>query len=1150
MIWRVIRMALGGYSFVFDVDDEHGAKVFHDGTRHRGKRVKRLTVAIMCIFLTWLMLFLGGTISLSGLWNEVTLRWQLNRLTGSVAQPAATTGSPGHIHDALPVAASTDRGPHCMPQRPPAYAAMADEAGNNQYFGHIPTAIEWSTLSLKNSCDMLNVLMPDWVVLREGTQKIEIDIEDSSVRGAVEDYMARAVQHPQLLPTITLEFASAPVSFVQQILHSDQSGALSQNLSAISTGLEASGLCLDFRQLDAQALKQLTPFLNSFSAKFRADDLRSCLVLSVDQKIWADRALMASFDHVILKAFREPWAGSTPAPLADPAWLEAVTRDALASIDPDRLTIALGNFAAEWQLRDPLPTLLPYGEAVSRIAEAGGQLRFSAETGNSFSSFRDDQNRSHKLWLMDAVSVHNQLQTLKGLGVRNIGIWSLGNEDPGLWNVLAEQYQDPASLMAQLSPMSLPNYISYEGKGAFLEVTSEAEPGLRFVSFDTQTGFVRDVEYQKLPKPYRLKRYGQPAAHKLVLTFDDGPHVDYTRAILDTLKETKTPAAFFVVGARVLEEPDLLKRMIEEGHEVGSHTFSHPRMDQVSQSRAALEHGMMSKLIAGYSGHETKLYREPFLRAGGPIEASRVRSLMDVQARGGIISGMDIVPKDWEGLTTQEIVDYVVGEVKRGAGNVILLHDGGEDRSASVAAVPLLIATLRTEGYEFTTLADLLGTTHSALMPETGGSWLLFDRLSFEFLSVSWSGLEWVFWAVLIIGAVRMLSILALSIIRQRTPPLKAGYHPKVTVVIPAHNEENVIVKCVRSVLANDYANFDVLIVDDGSTDGTFDRLFATFCNTPRVRLLAQFNRGKWAALNTAIAAVKSEVIICIDADTEVRPDAIRHLVQQFNNPRVGAVAGKIAVGNRKGLLTRLQALEYVTSQNFDRRAYDLLNGMLVVPGALGAWRVDAIRKAGLYSRDTMTEDADLTIAVTRAGYRVTYEERAVAYTEAPGSIRQLLTQRLRWSLGMLQCAWKHKGAIKERRVIGLLAIPDLVIFGYLFPLLAPIADIFVVILLYNVLAGVWSGEVGVAVTSMPTHLLWAYLLLPMLDLATTAYALKTDRDESLGMLLLFPFQRFFYRQLLYFSVYRSLLRALTGSLAEWGRMKRFGTNGILVEAT
>lgn len=1133
-------MSKGTYEFLFDVDERHGERVFFDASRVRRARLRRLTVAFVCMFLTWGILFLGSATSVRGLIDELFFWHKVNQLTD--ATPTLVHDTHEQVLQPMFVAAATasPTEPAICEDRPaPAFAPQA-ATETQRVFGHVPSSLAWAPLSLASSCGVLDVLIPDWISIKSTDGRVHIDPANNSVREAIESYRRNAERPPVLMPSVILDTKFDTDRMLAQLRDPETLGAILRDLLATAEAFDAVGLCLDFKQLDERQLLVLDPVFEQISTVLRDSGRQACIVLSEQQKVWSNQALTRHFDNVILKAFREPWIGSPPWPLAHDAWFEELAERALAAIGPERLTLAIGNFAVEWTTRRPLPKTLPYAEAMIKLADADANLTFSPQLGNSFSSYRDDARGSHKLWLLDAASAHNQLLTLKALGVRNVAIWSLGREDPGLWSILVNVGASPAGLTSDLAEVRLPHYVAYRGEGAFLRITGSPQSGLRQVDVDPVTGRISAVSYTRMPRSYMLERYGRSDARKLVLTFDDGPDRTYTSAILDSLKQAEVPAAFFVVGTQVMEEPDLLNRMIAEGHEVGSHTFSHPRMDQISHSRSDLEHGMMSKLIAGYSGHNTILYREPFLRSGGPIEESRVHSLVEVQNQGGIIAGMEIVPKDWEGMPTDAIVKYVIDEVKKGVGNVILLHDGGQDRGATVAAVPLIINELRALGYEFTTLADLLGIERAALMPSASGRWLLFDWLSFEFLSITWLSLETIFWAVLAIGFVRMLIILALAHMRCPVRPIDRNYEPKVTVVIPAFNEEKVISNCIQSVLASDYGNFDVVVVDDGSQDRTFDAVLR-FRNNPRVHILAKLNSGKWSALNAAVAKTKSEFIMCIDADTQIDPAAIGYLARQFANPRIGAVAGKITVGNRKNLLTRLQALEYITSQNFDRSAYDLIDGMLVVPGAIGAWRTAAIVEADLFSDDTMAEDADLTITINRLGYRVTYEERAIAYTEAPDTVSQLLGQRLRWSLGMFQCAWKHKSAIREGRALGLVSIPDMLIFGYLFPLLAPIADIFVLFLLYNFFSATWSGEVGTAVSKTPSHLLWAYMILPLLDLVVAAYALKSDKHESLWLLWLFPFQRFFYRQLLYLSVYRAALRAITGSLIGWGRLRRTG---------
>jgi cellulose synthase/poly-beta-1,6-N-acetylglucosamine synthase-like glycosyltransferase len=173
-----------------------------------------------------------------------------------------------------------------------------------------------------------------------------------------------------------------------------------------------------------------------------------------------------------------------------------------------------------------------------------------------------------------------------------------------------------------------------------------------------------------------------------------------------------------------------------------------------------------------------------------------------------------------------------------------------------------------------------------------------------------------------------------------------------------------------------------IVVVNDGSTDDTGGLLDAHFSNDPRVQIIHQVNRGKAAALNTAIAEAATDFVVTIDADTEIEPDAIRKLMRHFSDPKLGAIAGNVKVGNRSRWLTRWQALEYITSQNMEKRAFDLLNCITVVPGALGAWRKAAIESAGGITADTVAEDADLTVAIRRLGARQTArQDRACAAT-------------------------------------------------------------------------------------------------------------------------------------------------------------------------
>ena len=1134
-------MSVRRFAFHFDHLEapENVKRVFSDPRKVRRKRLLRRFALFSIFILVWTFVFfrsvepigrvpaLQDTLVPIGVASIDALPKTANALVQDVSSLSGEVACEPHDH---------------------AFAAMAQTGGINRLVAHVPAALEWSHLSLRKSCDAIDVLVTDWITVSEERDGFSVELASSDTRMPIEDYVADAVTPLEIMPRIQLELRPVDTAFQNKISNAGTKARLLSDLRIALTELGASGACIDYSEFPRNTRSAVQPFLGAFRATLEVAGMTSCVIVEGTEDTWIGEERTKGFDQVIVKLFNQPWVGSAPAPLSENAWFSETARQALAQVGAERLTVAIGNFGAGWETGVPAPYRLSYGEVMSKLAKEDAELIFNPAVSGSFASFRSRDGQIHKIWMQDAASAYNQLSELQDLGISNIAIWSLGREDPGLWPLLNAQSIQGGLSNPEVTNVLLDNYIDYKGSGAALRVLEQMRYGFRTFDVSQDTGRIEDQTYHAYPKPYVLERYGQPAPNELVLTFDDGPNVEYTPKILDVLRETNTPAAFFVLGKNVMNAPEMLRRAFDEGHEMGTHSFSHPRMDKISASRTSLELDLTHRAVASATGHDTILYREPFLRSGGPISGDRVRPLETVQARGSIIYGMDVVPKDWLGRSGDEIAAYVIEQVEQGAGNVILLHDGGGDRAKTIEALPTIIGELRDRGYVFKPISEVLGVERSTLMPPVAGFLPVFDRISFAFASGTTSCLVVVFWFVLAVGLFRSLVILTLALLRRRHRAWPVSAYPKVAVIVPAFNEAKAIGKCIDSVLASDYPYLEIVVVDDGSTDNTLNEVFY-FKYDRNVRLISQPNQGKWSALNRAVLSLDAEIAVCIDADTQVQPDAISTLVEHFFDRRVGAVAGKVVVGNRVNLLTRMQALEYFAAQNFDRRAFDHINGILVVPGAIGAWRVSAIRKVGLFRHDTMTEDSDLTIAVNRAGFKVVYEDRAVACTEAPETIRAFLTQRLRWSLGMFQGAWKHKRAIYEGRKIGLVAIPDMLIFGYLFPLLAPIADLFLIMLAYNWIAGGWSGEVGSAARAYHPELLWAYLTLPALEFAIAAFAVLSDKTARPCLLWLWPVQRIIYRPLLYFNVFRAILRAMTGTLAGWGRAKRQGHDLLPREA-
>jgi peptidoglycan/xylan/chitin deacetylase (PgdA/CDA1 family) len=609
--------------------------------------------------------------------------------------------------------------------------------------------------------------------------------------------------------------------------------------------------------------------------------------------------------------------------------------------------------------------------------------------------------------------------------------------------------------------------VDMEGQGEILRIEARPQNGERDITLDSSTELISDQVFKSLPEPYRVARYGA-APKQVAITFDDGPDPEWTPKILDALKREQAPATFFLIGIQAENNPTLTNRIYAEGHEIGNHTFTHPDISNISKSYMKVELNLTERLFASRLGIRTILFRPPYSIDQEPDTADQVRPLEITQDMGYVTIGTRIDPNDWRDnphRSAEEIRDAVMKDLPpcnvndQLCGNIILLHDGGGDRRETVRALPMIIEGLRARGYEIVPVYQLLGRQKADVMPPIPGNerwaaWL--NRIGFWLWGAGMMSITWIFFMgdllmtsrLLLVGALAVYDRLASHDIGSRGQI--ATYRPKVAVLVPAYNEEKVIERTVRSVLDSDYPNLHVIVIDDGSKDRTLEvarRAFAQEEAEGRVLILTKPNAGKAEALNFGLEHLTDEeIFVGIDADTIIAHDAISHLVPHFINPKVGAIAGNAKVGNRVNLWTRWQALEYITSQNFERRALNTMGAVSVVPGAIGAWRVSAVQQAGGYHVDTVAEDADLTMALLRRGYRVEYEDQALAYTEAPTTANGLMRQRFRWSFGILQSLYKHRGVFARKGALGWVALPNILIFQILLPLVSPLIDIMFIV--------------------------------------------------------------------------------------------------------
>ncbi|WP_282703611.1 glycosyltransferase [Streptomyces sp. CC219B] len=622
-------------------------------------------------------------------------------------------------------------------------------------------------------------------------------------------------------------------------------------------------------------------------------------------------------------------------------------------------------------------------------------------------------------------------------------------------------------------------------------------------------------------------------ARELVLTFDDGPDPEWTPKVLDVLKKYDAHAVFFITGTMASRYPDLVQRMVDEGHEIGLHTFNHPDLSLQTKRRIDWELSQNQLALAGAAGIRTSLFRPPYSSFAHVMDNKSWPVTEYIGSRGYITIVNDTDSEDWRRPGVDEIIRRATP--KNGEGAIVLMHDSGGDRSQTVAALDGFISGLKDKGYRFDTLTAALKapsahTTVTGLDLWKGKAWVYAVQASEKITGVLVVSLAVI--GVLVFarfGLMLILSAVHARRVRRSGFAWGAPVTEPVSVLVPAYNEAKCIEKTVRSLMASDHP-IEVLVIDDGSSDGT--ARIVEGLNLPGVRVVRQLNAGKPAALNRGLANARYDIVVMMDGDTVFEPTTVRELVQPFGDPRVGAVAGNAKVGNRDSLIGAWQHIEYVMGFNLDRRMYDVLRCMPTIPGAVGAFRRSALERVGGMSDDTLAEDTDITMALHRDGWRVVYAEKARAWTEAPESVQQLWSQRYRWSYGTMQAIWKHRRAFVEHGPsgrFGRVGLPLVSLFMVLAPLLAPLIDVF---LLYGLVFGPTEKTIG------------AWLGVLAVQAVCAAYAFHLDRERMTHLISL-PLQQILYRQLMYVVLLQSWITALTGGRLRWQKLKRTGAVGL-----
>ena len=947
------------------------------------------------------------------------------------------------------------------------------------------------------------------------------------------------------------------------------------------------GINIDFEEINEPTNEPLNNFQKKLYEVFHAKGLMVTQDVVPMNEDYDFEELNKYNDHIILMAYDQySDAQSGPGPISAQKWIEEALDNAAKKIDSKKIIIGLAGYGRDWSvdtngkvLKDDEgkliePEAITYSQALDKARLSNATVNFDNDNFNlhySYSQQNDSNVTQHNVWFTGAVSSYNIMRFVDEYGAAGTALWVLGKEDRRLWNFYGRSLTN-AALDAKPFDYNSLHQLPYDvnqkptpvGEGELLRILYTPQPGLVSLEIDSSEDLITEQKYLQLPSGYVYEKFGEDKTdigpkHKIILTFDDGPSTEWTPKILDILEKEKVPATFFVVGINVENNIPLLQRIYKDGYEIGNHTFTHNNIAKMSPQRAELEMKSTRLLIEAITGRSTILFRAPYNADSEPQTFEEIEPIARSKKDNYITVGESIDPQDWDdhNVNADSIFNRVVRLANAGNGNIILLHDaGGDTRKATVEALPRIIKYFKDRNCEFTTVADLMGKTTNDVMPVVQRNLKL--RFNYYFsVAVYWVS-HFIF-ALFLVGIglsicrILLMAVLAFKQKRKEALLPVSLAQPGVSIIVPAYNEEINAVRTVESLLQQDYPNLQIVFVDDGSKDSTFKTVTDFFAEAPNVQVVTKNNGGKATALNYGINIATNDYVVCIDADTQLKKDAVSQLMKKFYATEgaapVGAVAGNVKVGNEINMITRWQSIEYTTSQNFDRSAFDYLNCITVVPGAIGAFKKAAVIDAGGFTSDTLAEDCDLTMRLHKKGYSVRNCRQAISYTEAPETFSQFLKQRFRWSFGVMQSFWKHRDAFLNPKYknFGMIALPHILIFQMLLPFLAPLADIILVLSLIAAGLGIIPASLG--------HIILYYFIFTMVDMAGALLAFnfendalkdhapengKRIRENYKKLLWLFP-QQLIYRQLMYYILFKSFNKALKGELQGWGVLKRTG---------
>jgi cellulose synthase/poly-beta-1,6-N-acetylglucosamine synthase-like glycosyltransferase/peptidoglycan/xylan/chitin deacetylase (PgdA/CDA1 family)/spore germination protein YaaH len=1094
-----------------------------------GKRWPRLRLALLILSV---LAFLGTVLFVQTLFVAPKLRvpFSLRQLKGQLkslqkANPAgATAPSPASLlwrkFAAARLAARKLTGQATATPAKPRRKMPNNEVRLAFYTNGDP----YSFSSLEQHAAQITHVCPEWMAVVNGLGDLQIDADNRLPKLAASKGIA-------LMPLLTnLVGDTWQPEAVENLAHgpADRQDRFINKVLSVLRDAKAAGVVVDWEQVDPSYKKDIAAFIDKFAAALHADGKQFWLCVEPGEGLdYIDfDDLSDNVDRFVAMLFDETSDNDTPGPLGSRSWFEGWMHVLLEDSDPKQWIIAMGGYGYDWTQGAKKAEMISFPEAMSRANSAEvGSVSVSAPDYNPTFSY-EDGDKVHTVSFLDVITFLNQLREVRDEKAGGFAIYRLGTEDTAIWDALNVPHNfkiDPKTRTA-LEVLQGTETIADVGDGEIVTVDESRSDGMRHLAVD-HDGYLT-ASYTKFPEFPTLYHQGAGGEHEVAITFDDGPSPEWTPKVLDILKAAHVKAAFFLVGVNAERYPGLVKRIVAEGHEIGNHTYYHPNLALCWPEHVRVELNATQLLIETITGRSTTLFRPPYGADTSPSQISELVPLKIAQDLNYLCVLENIDPQDW----AKPGADIILRRIKqqRRDGNIILLHDAGGDRSQTVEALPKILDWLHTRGDTIVPLSTLLGLTRDQVMPPLQGNARSLNRFVSGTGFRIYHALEEFLWAFMIVATAlvvaRTLLVVWLAYLFRRSP--RADFAEPASVVMAAYNEGKVIAGTLRSLLDTDYkGELEVIVVDDGSADNTAEEVRRFAEADPRVRFLQQENRGKARALQRALAAARHDIVVFIDADTHFQQDTISRLLEPLADSSVGAVSGHAKVGNLRSFIARCQALEYTCGFNLDRRAYMRWNCITVVPGAISAIRKDAIDQAGGLSLETLAEDTDLTLALHKDRQQIVYVPEAIAWTEAPETVRSLARQRFRWAYGTLQCLWKHRDMVFNwnYRALGWFSLPSVWFFQIILVAITPMVDLF---LLASLPFGVWRAVLPFVITFLAMDVF----------LATLACILEREPIRQAWRIL--P-MRLIYRPMLSYCIWKAILLGIKGAWVSWGKLER-----------